>query len=124
MDRSASRLSKQSPEKVDPKESFDPESVFEAETGERDLLQSSKLAQRKRMLKRKNQMSEGSHPGPSSDDPVRMYLREMGRVPLLEREGEVEIAKRIETGNQMIRCASLQSAPAVEKLQRSGNRLE
>ena len=33
-----------------------------------------------------------------TSDPVRMYLREMGRVPLLKREGEVEIAKRIERG--------------------------
>ena len=33
-----------------------------------------------------------------TDDPVRMYLREMGTVPLLTREGEVEIAKRIEVG--------------------------
>ena len=33
-----------------------------------------------------------------TDDPVRMYLREMGTVPLLTREGEVEIAKRIERG--------------------------
>ena len=33
-----------------------------------------------------------------TNDPVRMYLREMGTVPLLTREGEVEIAKRIERG--------------------------
>ena len=36
------------------------------------------------------------------DDPVRMYLREMGRVPLLNREGEVEIAKRIESAEHAI----------------------
>ena len=35
-------------------------------------------------------------------DPVRMYLREMGKVPLLDREGEIEIAKRIETGNAKV----------------------
>jgi RNA polymerase primary sigma factor len=35
-----------------------------------------------------------------TDDPVRMYLREMGTVPLLTREGEVEIAKRIEVGRK------------------------
>ena len=34
-----------------------------------------------------------------TNDPVRMYLREMGTVPLLNREGEVAIAKRIERGN-------------------------
>jgi RNA polymerase primary sigma factor len=37
-----------------------------------------------------------------SDDPVRMYLREMGRVELLSREGEIEIAKRIELGREMM----------------------
>ena len=35
-----------------------------------------------------------------TNDPVRMYLREMGTVPLLTREGEVEIAKRIERGQR------------------------
>jgi len=35
----------------------------------------------------------------STDDPVRMYLREMGSIQLLSREGEVEVAKRIEKGN-------------------------
>ena len=39
-----------------------------------------------------------------TDDPVRMYLREMGKVELLSREGEIEIAKRIESGREeMIR---------------------
>jgi RNA polymerase primary sigma factor len=38
-----------------------------------------------------------------STDPVRMYLREMGNVSLLTREGEVEIAKRIEAGQQTVR---------------------
>ncbi len=37
-----------------------------------------------------------------TNDPVRMYLREMGTVPLLDREGEVEIAQRIENGEWMI----------------------
>ncbi len=37
-----------------------------------------------------------------SSDPVRMYLREMGHTPLLEREGEVEIAKRIEKGQKIV----------------------
>src|SRR5437762_8419736 len=38
----------------------------------------------------------------TTDDPVRMYLREMGTVPLLTREGEVEIAKRIERGKKAV----------------------
>ena len=38
----------------------------------------------------------------STDDPVRMYLREMGSVELLSREGEIAIAKRIEAGREMM----------------------
>jgi RNA polymerase primary sigma factor len=42
-----------------------------------------------------------------TNDPVRMYLREMGTVPLLTREGEVEIAKRIERGqNRVLKAIS------------------
>ena len=37
-----------------------------------------------------------------TDDPVRMYLREMGSVELLSREGEISIAKRIEAGREMM----------------------
>ena len=37
-----------------------------------------------------------------TDDPVRMYLREMGNVELLSREGEISIAKRIESGKEMM----------------------
>src|SRR5437879_9040531 len=41
-----------------------------------------------------------SEPGERTDDPVRMYLREMGTVDLLSREGEIAIAKRIEAGRE------------------------
>ncbi|MEJ0078006.1 MAG: RNA polymerase sigma factor RpoD [Alphaproteobacteria bacterium] len=41
-----------------------------------------------------------SEPGERTDDPVRMYLREMGSVELLSREGEIAIAKRIEAGRE------------------------
>src|SRR5262249_61423334 len=37
-----------------------------------------------------------------TDDPVRMYLREMGSVELLSREGEIAIAKRIEAGRELM----------------------
>ncbi|MDB2668953.1 RNA polymerase sigma factor RpoD, partial [Alphaproteobacteria bacterium] len=40
--------------------------------------------------------------GDRTDDPVRMYLREMGSVELLSREGEIAIAKRIEAGREMM----------------------
>src|ERR1700745_2497084 len=41
-----------------------------------------------------------SEPGERTDDPVRMYLREMGTVELLSREGEIAIAKRLEAGRE------------------------
>ncbi|MFO1097375.1 MAG: RNA polymerase sigma factor RpoD [Xanthobacteraceae bacterium] len=44
--------------------------------------------------------TERSEPGERTDDPVRMYLREMGSVELLSREGEIAIAKRIEAGRE------------------------
>jgi RNA polymerase primary sigma factor len=49
-----------------------------------------------------------------TNDPVRMYLREMGTVPLLTREGEVEIAKRIERGKLAV-IKSISRTPAVAK---------
>ncbi|HUB80095.1 MAG TPA: RNA polymerase sigma factor RpoD [Bryobacteraceae bacterium] len=50
--------------------------------------------------------------GEKVNDPVRMYLREMGTVPLLTREGEVEIARRIERGQRTV-LKSLSRAPLV-----------
>src|ERR1043165_8688841 len=47
-----------------------------------------------------------------TNDPVRMYLREMGTVPLLTRDGEVEIAKRIERG-QLVVLKSLSRSPVI-----------
>ncbi len=49
-----------------------------------------------------------------SDDPVRMYLREMGNVELLSREGEIEIAKRIEAGRETV-ISALTECPLVMK---------
>ena len=51
-----------------------------------------------------------------TDDPVRMYLREMGTIPLLTREGEVEIAKRIEEGYNEVVSAVLQAPVAVKEV--------
>ncbi len=51
-----------------------------------------------------------------TNDPVRMYLRKMGSVSLLTREGEVEIAKRIEEGERRVLQVVLNSSIAVEKI--------
>jgi RNA polymerase primary sigma factor len=58
------------------------------------------------------------------DDPVRMYLREMGKVPLLDREGEVEIAKRIEQGQIMIAKAVFSLDSPIRELQRLARAVE
>jgi len=51
-----------------------------------------------------------------TNDPVRMYLREMGTVPLLTREGEVEIAKRIERGQNSVLKAISRSPIVVQEV--------
>jgi RNA polymerase primary sigma factor len=51
-----------------------------------------------------------------TNDPVRMYLREMGTVPLLTREGEIELAKRMERGQGAVRKALSRSALVVRDI--------
>jgi RNA polymerase primary sigma factor len=51
-----------------------------------------------------------------TNDPVRMYLREMGTVPLLTREGEVEIAKRIERGQNRVMKAISRSPIVIREI--------
>src|SRR5262249_10453511 len=53
---------------------------------------------------------EKSEPAERTDDPVRMYLREMGSVELLSREGEIAVAKRIEAGREVM-IAGLCTSP-------------
>ncbi|TNE91216.1 MAG: RNA polymerase sigma factor RpoD [Deltaproteobacteria bacterium] len=52
-----------------------------------------------------------------SNDPVRVYLRKMGSVSLLSREGEIEIAKRIEEGELTVRRIALTSSVGVQYIQ-------
>jgi RNA polymerase primary sigma factor len=58
-----------------------------------------------------------------TDDPVRMYLREMGKTPLLTREGEIQIAKRIEEGRKEVADAVCRAGVAVREISEIGERL-
>ena len=59
-----------------------------------------------------------------TNDPVRMYLREMGTVPLLTREGEVEIAKRIERGQMRVMKAISRSPIVIREIVSLGEDLK
>jgi RNA polymerase primary sigma factor len=59
-----------------------------------------------------------------TNDPVRMYLREMGTVPLLTREGEVEIAKRIERGQLRVMKAISRSPIVIREIMALGEDLK
>ena len=59
-----------------------------------------------------------------TNDPVRMYLREMGTVPLLTREGEVEIAKRIERGQNNVLKAMFRCPIVIREVQKLGEELK
>ena len=61
------------------------------------------------LRKKENSSKEEGKTIEKSDDPIRMYLREMGGVELLSREGEISIAKRIEAGKDVMLIALSQS---------------
>ncbi len=69
------------------------------------------------------QTSDDNYSG-KSNDPVRMYLRKMGSVSLLTREGEVEIAKRIEDGELKVFEVILKSKVGLEEILQLGEKLK
>jgi len=58
------------------------------------------------------------------DDPIRMYLREMGKVPLLDREGEIRLAKQIESGQAKVEAAVFGCPSALKDLATLAQKLE
>src|SRR5262249_50452659 len=78
-----------SEEGEEPREEADEEGESESESG--DLVEVQQKVPAK---------AEAKEPTERTDDPVRMYLREMASVELLSREGEIAIAKRIEAGRE------------------------
>ncbi len=67
---------------------------------------------------------EDAEYAPRGSDPVRMYLREMGAVPLLDREGEVHIAKKIEVGELEVLYALVEVPVVIEELVKIGEDLK
>ena len=68
--------------------------------------------------------SEAKDPAERTDDPVRMYLREMGSVALLSREGEVAIAKRIEAGREIMLAGLCESPLTFQAITTWGDELK
>ena len=68
------------------------------------------------LRKKENASKEEGKSIEKSDDPIRMYLREMGGVELLSREGEIAIAKRIEAGKDVMLNALSQSPITAQQL--------
>jgi RNA polymerase primary sigma factor len=95
-----------------------------------EIIDRKKIGALERHVKKKP--SKAKSPAPSATDgdtfgrvtdPVKMYLREMGLVSLLSREGEVEIAKQIEAGEQEVLKALVESTIGVLRIINLGGRL-
>ena len=75
-------------------------SVVDSDEGEEPLLSGDPTQDYKDPMEADEEVEEDT--SGRTDDPVRMYLREMGNVELLSREGEIKIARRIESGKEMM----------------------
>ena len=76
------------------------------------------------LRKKENTNKEEGKTIEKSDDPIRMYLREMGGVELLSREGEIAIAKRIEAGKDVMLIALSQSPITAQQFFEWNNQLQ
>lgn len=75
-------------------------------------------------IEEEEEMKWGPETGIKINDPVKMYLKEMGYYSLLTREGEVEIAKRIEEGKHEVMDALLESPVGIKEILTIGERFE
>ena len=87
------------------------------------ILLVEKKSDFKTTRKKEASSSEDSRTSDKSDDPIRMYLREMGGVELLSREGEIAIAKRIEAGKDVMLNALSSSPITAQKIFEWNNQL-
>ena len=94
-----------------------------------EVIDSEQQLEAVKRKSRSKSTGEDGTPDPAAEtlektnDPVRMYLREMGTVPLLTRQGEVEIAKRIEKGQKGVIKALSRSPVVVGEISKYGEKL-
>jgi RNA polymerase primary sigma factor len=89
-----------------------------------DDLQGLKVEEEKVLEKEEEEEELEMETFGRATDPVRMYLREMGSVSLLTREGEVEIAKKIESGKREVLSVVLNCPMAVKEIINLGNAIK
>lgn len=77
-----------------------------------------------RIEEEEEELKWGTEPGIKTNDPVKMYLKEMGYYSLLTREGEVEIAKRIEEGKHEVIDALLESPVGIREILMLGDKFQ
>ena len=91
-----------------------------------DTEQEAKTKMSRRLKKEKKKVAAArkvQRTNVKYDDPVRMYLREMGRVPLLTRQGEVKLARRMEDGRIAIIQATLRCSRTLREVRQTANQL-
>jgi RNA polymerase primary sigma factor len=94
------------------------------EASRKQIEESKRLKKkRKKALERENLRGPVSDAASKVSDPVKMYLKEMGCISLLTREGEVEIAKRIEAGEKEALNALLECQVGIEHIVELGHKL-
>ncbi len=94
------------------------------EASRKEIEKSKKLKKRrKKALEKENLRTPVSDATSKVSDPVKMYLKEMGCISLLTREGEVEIAKRIEAGEKEALNALLECQVGIEHIVELGHKL-
>jgi RNA polymerase primary sigma factor len=90
---------------------------------EESARQKMELKEQRRLKKLKTE-KKAAKANVKYDDPVRMYLREMGKVPLLDRKGEVALAQRMEEGTLRVIRAILKSGHTLNEMRSLADRLE
>jgi len=95
------------------------------EASKEEIEKSKRLKKKqKKAVEKENYRTQISDTGARVSDPVKMYLKEMGCISLLTREGEVEIAKRIEAGEKEALNTLLECSVGIEHIIELGEKLK